>query len=281
MISFFALPAAAKLDIALSNDATYNTFKMVKMVLFIISGFGYAIWAGILLQQHKRNIAQQFSNTERISLQWLRYLIYGLAIVWVLVSWGNDEWIFGAATLFVLFIGYFGIKQVGIFTNINTLYPPQIAPDWEDENAHPEASAGAIKTDNEDIAKKKYQKSGLSDGQAEKLQRDLAAIMQTKKLFKNPELTLSDLALPLAVHPNYLSQMLNEREGLSFYDYINILRVEEFQRQIALPENRKYTLLTVAYDCGFNSKSSFNRHFKKVMNLSPSEYMQSLNLPSS
>jgi AraC-like DNA-binding protein len=279
LIPFFMLPDTAKLEIARSDGSDYEVFEWVRIVIFIISGFGYTIWASVLLRQHKRNIVEQFSNTERISLQWLQYLIYGLGITWILVSWGNDEWIFGAATLFVLFIGYFGIKQVGIFTNFNNLYTPDYTANFDTKNTLSEVPLDVKPVLEEDMTKKKYQKSGLSMEQAEKLQHELAVLMQTEKLYKNPELTLADLALPLAVHPNYLSQMLNEKEGLSFYDYINKLRIEEFKRQIALPENRHYTLLTVAYDCGFNSKSSFNRYFRKVMEVSPSEYVQGLNLP--
>jgi AraC-like DNA-binding protein len=77
----------------------------------------------------------------------------------------------------------------------------------------------------------------------------------------------------LNTQPNYLSQILNELEGKNFYDYINTLRTEEFKRLIAIPDNRKYTLLALAQQCGFNSKSSFNRYFRKVTGQSPSEFM--------
>ncbi len=97
--------------------------------------------------------------------------------------------------------------------------------------------------------------------------------MQSERLYLEPELTLAQLATHLAIHPNYLSQAINEREGVSFYDYINGLRVEEFKERAIFPENQKYTLLAVAFDCGFNSKSAFNRCFKKATGLSPTEYV--------
>ncbi|MBJ7428273.1 MAG: AraC family transcriptional regulator [Bacteroidia bacterium] len=98
--------------------------------------------------------------------------------------------------------------------------------------------------------------------------------MQSEKLFINPELTLNDLAAALNVLPNHLSQVINSKENKNFYDYINQLRVEEFIRLIALSENQKFTLLSLAYECGFNSKTSFNRNFKKVTDLTPSEYIK-------
>lgn len=78
----------------------------------------------------------------------------------------------------------------------------------------------------------------------------------------------------LNTHPNYLSQVINEKEGVSFYDYINGLRVDEFKRLVTMPENQKYTIISLACECGFNSKSAFNRIFKKYTNLSPSAYLQ-------
>jgi AraC-like DNA-binding protein len=92
-------------------------------------------------------------------------------------------------------------------------------------------------------------------------------------LFTNSELNLSELATRLNIYPNYLSQTINEREGVNFYDYVNNLRIEEFKRLILIPENQKYTFLALAFDCGFNSKSAFNRFFKKSTGLSPSEYL--------
>lgn len=277
LIPFFSLPVDEKMEVIRNEGADYTTFTFVSIILFIISGFGYVLWSSMLLKKHKKNIDQQFSNTEHINLKWLQYLIYCLGVTWLFVAWGNDDWIFAAASVFVLFIGYFGIKQVGIFTNSNLIASPQYATDFQAQDSFLELISESKIIENEEVAKKKYQKSGLSDEQADKVQKELTDIMQNEKLYKNPELTLADLANRLAIHPNYLSQVINEKEGVNFYDYINTLRIEEFKKQIAQPKNKQYTMLTVAYDCGFNSKSSFNRYFKKVMDVQPSEYVRGLN----
>ena len=98
-------------------------------------------------------------------------------------------------------------------------------------------------------------------------------MMSLEKPFQESELSLADLAHRLNTQPNYLSQVINEREGKTFYDYINTLRIEEFKRLAASQESKKYTLLALAEQCGFNSKSSFNRYFKKVTGQSPSEFL--------
>ena len=84
------------------------------------------------------------------------------------------------------------------------------------------------------------------------------------------------MAAKLGVHPNYLSQVINQRENKNFYDFVNTYRVAEFKRLISMPRNQHLTLLSVAFDCGFNSKSSFNRYFKKATGQTPSEYFTSL-----
>lgn len=76
---------------------------------------------------------------------------------------------------------------------------------------------------------------------------------------------MSDLARQLDIHPNYISQVINSVEQKNFYDFINEHRVEEFKQLVSLSENQHFTLLALAFECGFNSKTSFNRNFKKAM----------------
>jgi AraC-like DNA-binding protein len=286
---FYVLPAEQKLEIYKNKGAGYEMQIAVNIAAIYISGIFYVCWCYILLRRHKLNIAEQFSYTEKINLNWLRYLVYGIGVIWVVVLIGEDEWIFSAVVLFVLLLGFFGIRQAGIFSQANQLVILQekkaeeaevIAEKDVLENTAPGLNQqGVIYTgdsaDDPVTTKKKYSKSGLTDEQAGQLQKELTRLMEKEKLFTESELTLSDLAARLNIHPNYLSQVINEKEETNFYDYINTLRIEEFKKIAALPENEKYTLLTLAYECGFNSKSSFNRYFKKVNGLSPSEYMRS------
>jgi AraC-like DNA-binding protein len=89
-------------------------------------------------------------------------------------------------------------------------------------------------------------------------------LMAEQKPFKNPDLTLNELAGMLEVHPNYMSQVINSKEKKSFYDLINEKRVEEFIKLISQPSNQQYTLLAISFDCGFNSKASFNRNLRSI-----------------
>lgn len=107
----------------------------------------------------------------------------------------------------------------------------------------------------------------------EQLQRVVAALEQ-EELFRNPELTLDSLALHLGLTPNAVSQLLNAGLGLSFYDVVNGYRLEEVKRRLLTPDARRLTVLALALEAGFNSKTTFNRVFKEKTGLTPKEYQK-------
>lgn len=89
----------------------------------------------------------------------------------------------------------------------------------------------------------------------------------------NPELSLSELARLMGTHPQTVSRMINIGFGQNFNDCINALRVREVQAKIKAGEHQRHTLISLALDCGFNSKATFNRAFKKHTSLTPKEWM--------
>lgn len=121
---FYFLPAARKIYIYQKDGAGFETFLLTNLSAIVISGITYIIWSIILLRRYSISIPDYFSYTEKINLKWLQYLVYGLSGIWILIFFG-DEYLFIGVVLFVLFIGYFGIKQVGIFTY---QYPDQQSP---------------------------------------------------------------------------------------------------------------------------------------------------------
>ena len=266
LIPFFCLSAEQKIEIFKNNGEGYEVFQAVLLIGTLISGVVYVIWSSWLLFQHKKQIRNQFSDLEEINLRWLQFLTYGLGLVWLLVIFTrNDVVIYSGVSVFIILIGFFGLQQKDIFKSKG-----KILSDFNSDQKVAGISPDTI------VEKEKYQSSGLSDSMAKELHEKLNVLMQEEKLFKNPALSLSDLASSLDTHSNYLSQILNEKENQSFYDYVNTYRVTEFKRLIAIPENQSYTLLALAYDCGFNSKSSFNRYFKKATKQTPSEFIKSI-----
>ena len=298
LISFYILPADQKIYIFQNRGKGYETFQAVNLVAIVISGIVYVVWSLFLLKRHRQAILNQFSYTEKINLRWLQFLIYGIGFIWVLVI-ASDEILFAGVVLFVILIGYFGIKQPGIFTTQRVsgqlAETPEHAktsltqpgtesitssiedislgqdPGIADRRITEESRIPVVQYDNSE--RRKYLKSGLTPEMAEDLHSRLKRLMETEKIYTESELSLSELANRLNTLPNYLSQVINDKEGKNFYDYINMLRIDEFKRLVSRPENKKYTLLSLSYDCGFNSKSSFNKNFKKVTGQSPSEYL--------
>ena len=99
----------------------------------------------------------------------------------------------------------------------------------------------------------------------------LDQLMKGEKMYQNPELSLQIVADQLQVKPYLLSRALNEILNSKFNDYINQLRVQEVRALLQDPQNAHYTLLSLALQAGFNSKSSFHRAVKKHLNISPRE----------
>jgi AraC-like DNA-binding protein len=92
------------------------------------------------------------------------------------------------------------------------------------------------------------------------------------KPYTNPQLSLNELATKLKMPPHVLSRVINDGFGKNFFDFVNTYRIEEFKRRADDPHYKNFTLLGIAYEVGFNSKSAFNRSFKKITNQTPREY---------
>lgn len=103
------------------------------------------------------------------------------------------------------------------------------------------------------------------------LKEKLTVLMIEKHVYTNPNLTLSDLAGHLGTNNHYVSKLINEGFKKSYTDYVNAFRIEAFIKA-AKSDKENNTYLSIAYKVGFNSKSAFNRAFKKVTNTTPSEY---------
>jgi AraC-like DNA-binding protein len=100
-------------------------------------------------------------------------------------------------------------------------------------------------------------------------------IMLKDKPFLNPNLTLNDLAILLKTPSHTLSKVIREGYQKNFFDFINSYRIEEFKEYVNQAKYQNYTLLGIAFEVGFNSKTAFNRSFKKMTGQTPSEYYQS------
>ena len=272
---FYLLSHEQKVEVFYQNGRGFELQSTINLYAIYLSGIVYIVLSLLHLLKYRKSLVHQFSNTDKINFNWLLYLIFWMMAIWIIILvFRDDTWIFGAAALFILWLGYFGIKQVAVFSqNMAVSQPVSNNPDRlnSDSNSDDKIVAFNLGTN---PAESKYQKSSLSEDDVSRIHERLNDALVREKPYKNPELTLNDLAGIIDVHPNHLSQVINSRENKSFYDLINEKRVAEFMEIIMKPGSQQFTLLALAFDCGFNSKASFNRNFKKYTGRTPSDFLK-------
>ena len=241
-----------------------------------VLGLSYSIATVVFLRRHRRVIENSYSNTERVNLRWLLLLTVSSFGIWLLattlrvaeVQTGvRDSHISLAMAVLVYAIGYMGLRQPEVFRYETAEYPiPTLANVVSPLPPPPD----------EPVAEPRYERSGLSDAEAQQLKTRLLAVMDARRPWQNSELTLADLATLLDTTPHKLSEVLNSEIGQTFYDFVNGYRVREVQRRIKAGEARALKMLALAMDAGFASKSTFNEAFKKHTSQTPSGFRQAV-----
>ena len=247
--------------------------------LKIVSGVIYAIATLVFLRRHRERVKESYSSTERVNLRWLIWLGVAAAIIWMMavayevlesagaVRFGRGDDVISLAVVVVVYgIGYMGFRQPEIFRYETGEYPVVVPKPEPAIEAEPAAESGAASVS------PRYERSGLGDAEARRLQDELLTVMDKERPWRHSGLTLADLADRLATTPHKLSEVLNSQLGQTFYDFVNGYRVREVQRRIAAGEARKLKLLALALDAGFASKSTFNQVFKKHTSQTPSDF---------
>jgi AraC-like DNA-binding protein len=240
-----------------------------------VIGVAYSAATVLYLRRHRREVEHSYSNIARVNLRWLLRLSAATGGIWLLATglrFSNvstslrDGNITFAMALLVYGIGYVGLRQPEIFRQETVDVPVA-------REASPETVASQ---DKREMLPTQYERSGLGDREAELLKSSLLAVMEREKLWKGSELTLSELASRVHSTPHKLSEVLNAHVGQTFYDFVNGYRVRDVQRRIAAGETRSRTMLALAMDAGFASKSAFNEAFKKHTRQTPSGFRQTI-----
>jgi AraC-like DNA-binding protein len=264
-IPFYQLSGNEKIEVYRQAGRGFEWYITIQSSTFVFFGFAYSLASIIEIRKCRRQLLDNFSNIDKKMLRWLEYLAIGLAIIWLVSAFFNDQIVFGVVVLFVLFIGFFGINQYPVFYSVTS---PEPTP----TNINPELPPKDSPTEEAVDNTEKYSKSKLRDDEASVVMTLLEKIMANQKPFTNADLTLNELATAINVSPNHLSQVINTLSGKTFYHYINTYRIGEFLKLSSLPENRKFTYQGLAQQCGFSSKTTFNKYFKLQTGKTPSEY---------
>ena len=223
-------------------------------IIYLIIVAAYIAASYIKLRRYLTYLNKNYANVEYADISWLNLLFYGNMFFYV-VGILSDFFDFipskaiYAVTLF-LFMNITGLKAI----MQNVVFIKRTARHVE------KANNGT------------YVNYGLKSTEAETLALKLQQYMETEKPYINPELCLNNLSAALDVYPHYITQILSTVFNQNFYDYINTYRIEEAKKQLKDPKKSNFTILSIAFDCGFNSKTAFNRAFKQKTSQTPSVF---------
>lgn len=261
IVKFYTLSGAEKINVDSTESFRDDYVFPLVSALIAISNIGYTIWGLILIERYRKKIKSYFSHTDSIDLAWLKFFLVSTLISYIAISglYMADSIVglmdynslqvlgYGIVSVFVLILGFYGLKNGNVFSSHLVNVDVEV-----------KLNAGEIA-------------APLSDDEQQFVGK-LLAQMNEKKFYQNPEITLAKLSDELKVTPDYLSGILNGRLNMNFFDFINHYRIEEFKKRCKDPQCKNLTLIAIAYDCGFNSKATFNRVFKKNVGSTPGEY---------
>ncbi|MGH7495034.1 MAG: helix-turn-helix domain-containing protein [bacterium] len=260
LIPFYRLPQKIKLGIMEKYIAVENPqMEWPYFILFLaqISQMLYYTWLTLrLIKERTISLKENSLALEYINLIWLKRLTRGFgACVWLTLlymlalqgglpySRAIDALVLLSQAVLIYGISYVALRQPEIFSGAFAL-----------KNAP------------------KYEKSTLTPARATAYVSKLLHVMENEKLFARSELKLQDLAHKMDVSPHHLSQIINEKLGQNFFDFVNHYRVAEAQKLLADPQKQHFTILSLALEVGFNNKASFNTAFKKYTGMTPSQF---------
>ena len=278
LATYYFLPTGEK--IAYYRLATNKPWAMIyASEFFLVFSFPvYALLSLFKLENHARNIGSNFSYTEGISLTWLKTVYILIFVVDILDVITNilsdliplfsvqtgDNIAYSINVVLIFVIGYYGFKQ--------TLIYPSNIPDL---NLPENQTVSEIQAEENVPPTPKYIKSGLEDSEADHYYASLISIIEKDRLYLDGKLGIKTIADKLGISVNHLSQVINQKSERNFFRFINEYRVEEAKKLLSDQSSQKFTILAIAFDCGFNSKSSFNTIFKAYTGKTPSEFSQS------
>jgi AraC-like DNA-binding protein len=234
--------------------------------LALIPAF-YTVLSLRVLVKYQKLIPENYSYTEKINLNWLKWIVISLLIIFItlfpLITYGVNLGIVSSQNLFAVvgsiltfylfFIGFFGLRQTTVFTNIPVETNSEKATD----------------------TKPSYKNSGLNDEMVDDFFPKLVLYMEESKPYLDENLSLATLAQQLDLTSNQLSQIINQKTSSNFFSFINGYRVEAVKERLKNPAFAHYSILAIGFDCGFQSKSSFNKIFKQMVGKTPLEFQKS------
>ena len=227
-----------------------------------------------LYQKYLLWLPTERSDTEGVKFKWFKNILIILAIMVfsgiALNLFDNfifttPRWIDVGQGLLVAF-GIYYLSLMGYLQ-----YQPQQLIYIEPTNNVEEKEE---KEEKEETNTSSLLMSKMPQNEIEEWKNKILTLIDQERLYLNPELTLTDFAQRLHTHSKLISAVINEAFEKNFNDFINEYRVNLFKEKVNDPKLKHLTLLAIAFECGFNSKSTFNRAVKRATGEMPSTFLQ-------
>ncbi len=242
--------------------------RIIYGLCFFLSVTTYSILSFRDIRRHQRRLHDEISYTSaKLTLNWLKILSISFYAGFIIVFALGGINIFAGLLPFDPYVLIFIF--VAFFSFVYSFYAirqPEIL-----EFPQPLSEQREKATEEESP---RYARSGLREEQAKDYLSSLLEYMEAEKPYLNGSLTISDLSRKTGIPRHYITEVLNEKYGRNFFSFVNEYRVREVIKRIKDPKYHHYTILAIAYDAGFNSKSTFNSFFKAYTGQTPSLYRQ-------
>jgi AraC-like DNA-binding protein len=246
----------------------YPAFLLWFNWALIAQGLPYVAVILYRIHSYDKEIKKVYSSIENRRLLWLRNITLLAAAAWCSFAVEQTFLAFHInlsnfmissilLAMYLFTMGYLGMLKVEVLASSS----PEV------EIALTEGDHGQIAAD-----QLKYEKSGLSADAAAQYKEMILRVMERDKLYRQSDLTLSQLAQSIHVSPHNLSEVINMQLGKTFYDLVNEYRIGEVKDALRDPSKNHLKILALAFDAGFNSKASFNTIFKQLTHTTPSEF---------
>lgn len=245
-------------------DSSFSAWYSFAWLPSLLAYLGFSIRYYL---QYRKFTYFELSFADAAGLKWLRNFLYASALITLLefskfllslffdLQYGEVWYYFFGFALVVYYIAISGYSPLGFSSHKLNFAPPLLLA-YERPLYLPQAAETTEEVE-------------WMAGWADKVK----SAMEADHLYRNPDLTLTALAEVLGTNPSLLSKVINQQFKLNFNDYVNRYRVEEVKRLMVDEKYQQFNLLAIAYDAGFNSKSTFNRAFKKVTGLNPKDFL--------
>ncbi len=255
-------------------DTWYQWLQHISILAYLVLSIRY-------YRQYKQYVRFEFSFAEIANLGWLRNFLIAFGIITALpllsklldlipafrnLDYTGSWYSFFVFAVVVYYVAINGFNAVVVPLH-KLLFQPGLLMQYQ--------TPALLTAPPAEEAVYEWQEGSTGlPAETENWKQRVITLMQAEKLYEDPELTLTQLAKRLSTNTSVLSRVINTGFGMNFNDFVNQYRVNAFLDKIKAGEQKNQTLLGISFDCGFNSKATFNRAFKKQTGLSPKEWIE-------